>query len=103
MVEEQAHTVGCEDSLLHCKAFLVVSSGDAEDVASEFGSQAGTVNLLGHALVHEVGEFAFVDYLDGLLLASRWVGNVELEEKLVWVGGKDDENANVEDGWMESV
>ena len=39
--EQQAHTVGEEDTLLHGEALLVVAAGDAEDVALPLVTDAG--------------------------------------------------------------
>lgn len=46
--EEEADTAGVEDTLLHGETLLVVSSGDAEDVALELVADGVTGNLSAH-------------------------------------------------------
>lgn len=74
--EEKLNTGGVHNTLLHRETLLVVSSGDLEDVAGEFGADAVTRDLLAHALVHEDAEAALIFNVDELLGA---VGRVAVE------------------------
>lgn len=49
--EQETHTVGEQDTLLHRETLLVVTSRDFEDVALEFIAETVTWHFRGHALV----------------------------------------------------
>ena len=51
--KEETDTVWKEDTLFHGKALLVVSTGDAEDVALEFVAKGVSLDLLSDFLVIE--------------------------------------------------
>ena len=53
LAEEEAHTVGEKDTLLHGEALLVVTASDAEDVALELVAEGVAGDFLGHFLVVE--------------------------------------------------
>lgn len=57
--EEEADTVGVEDTLLHGETLLVVSSGDAEDVALELVADGVTRDLSAHLDSHYVSLMFF--------------------------------------------
>jgi len=65
--EEEADTGWMHDTLLHWEALLVVSAGDAEDVALELVADAVARNLVSHAALHEDTELALIFDLDQLL------------------------------------
>lgn len=67
VTEQQPDTGGVHDSLLHGKTLLVITAGDFEDVACEFGSYAVAGDFSAHAAVHEDTEFAVIFDLDELL------------------------------------
>lgn len=48
--EEEADTVGGQDTLLHGETLLVVATGDAEDVALELVAEGVAGNLSTHLL-----------------------------------------------------
>jgi hypothetical protein len=52
--EEQAYTVGQQDTLLHREALLVVSTSDTEDVSLPLVAERVTWDLLRHALFVEM-------------------------------------------------
>ncbi len=54
LLEEEAHTAGVHNSLNHGETLLVISAGDAEDVALELLTEGGAINLCGHTLLKEV-------------------------------------------------
>jgi hypothetical protein len=76
--EEETDTEGLHNTLLHGETLLVVSAGDAEDVALELVADGVTGDLLAHALLHEDGELALIFDVDELLAAVGRVGNVQL-------------------------
>ena len=76
--EEKPDTSRVHDTLLHRETLLVVSAGDAEDVALELIADAVAGDFLTHAAVHEDAELALVFDLDQLLGAIVGVGDVEL-------------------------
>lgn len=76
--EQEPDTGRVHDTLLHGEALLVVSTGDAEDVALELIADGVTGDFLTHAAVHEDAELALVFNLDQLLGAIVGVGDVEL-------------------------
>lgn len=88
--EQQAHTGGVHDTLLHRETLLVVSTGDAEDVALELVADGVAGDFLTHAAVHEDAQLALVFDLDQLLRAIVGVGDVELHR-----GGRGGECCNV--------
>ena len=53
LAEEQAHTVGKEDTLLHRETLLVVTTADAKDVALPLVTEGVNFNVLRHTLVVE--------------------------------------------------
>jgi len=67
--KEEADTSGVHDSLLHGETLLVITAGDAEDVASEFVADAVTWDFGTHSLIHEDAEFSLIFDLDELLAA----------------------------------
>ncbi len=78
VTQQQPHTRGVHDALLHGEPLLVVAARDLEDVAFEFGAQVVAGDLLAHAAVHEHAEFALIFDFDQLLRAVGGVGDVEL-------------------------
>jgi hypothetical protein len=54
LLQEQADTLGCHDTLLHGETLLVVASRDLEDVTLELIAQNVTNNLLVHTLIVEI-------------------------------------------------
>ncbi len=76
--EEEPDTGRVHDTLLHRETLLVVSTGDAEDVALELVANGVAGDFLTHAAVHEDAELALVFNLDQLLCAIVGVGDVEL-------------------------
>jgi len=64
LAEEKAHTGWVHNTLLHREALLVVSTGDAEDVALPFIADAVARNFLAHAAVHEDTQLAVILDLD---------------------------------------
>ena len=70
--------MGDENTLLHRETLLVVSARDAEDVSLELVAEGVSGYLLGHLFVIEDTETTFIVNIDGLLLARRRVGDVEL-------------------------
>lgn len=76
--EQEPDTGGVHDTLLHRETLLVVSTGDAEDVALELVADAVAGDFVTHAAVHEDAELALVFDLDQLLGAIVGVGDVEL-------------------------
>lgn len=86
--EEETDTSRVHDTLLHGETLLVVSTGDAEDVALELVADRVTGDFLTHAAVHEDAELALVFDLDQLLRAIVGVGDVELH---LDGGGRDGE------------
>lgn len=76
--EQQSDAGGMHDALLHGEPLLVVASGDAEDVAFEFGADGVAGDFLAHAAVHEDAEAALIFNFDELLSAVGRVGDVEL-------------------------
>lgn len=67
LAEQQPHTGGMHDSLLHGETLLVVAAGDFEDIACEFGSKGVAGHFLTHAAVDEDAEFTLVVDFDQLL------------------------------------
>jgi len=49
--EEEAHTVGGNDTLLHRKTLLVVAASNAEDVALPLGAKRVTGHLSAHLVI----------------------------------------------------
>lgn len=76
--EEEADTGRVHDTLLHGETLLVVSTGDAEDVALELIADGVTGNLSAHALVHEDTDLALILNVDELLAAIGRVADVQL-------------------------
>jgi len=76
--EEELHSVGQEDTLLHWETLLVISTGDAEDVAFPFVANRVGRNLLGHFLVVEDTVSFLIVEIEEFLGPSCGVGNVEL-------------------------
>lgn len=76
--EQEPDTGRVHDTLLHRETLLVVSTGDAEDVALELVADRVSGDFLSHAAVHEDAELALVFDLDQLLCAIVGVGDVEL-------------------------
>lgn len=76
--EQEPDTSRVHNTLLHRETLLVVSTGDAEDVALELVADAVAGDFLSHAAVHEDAELALVFNLDQLLGAIVGVGDVEL-------------------------
>lgn len=88
--EEQAHTGGVHDTLLHRETLLVVATSDLEDVALELIANTVAWDFLAHAAVHEDAQLALVVDLDQLLRAIGRVGDVELHlcgDEATTVGG----------------
>lgn len=67
-----------EDALLHGKALLVVTTGNAENVSLPFVSNGIAFNLLAHAFVIKDAEFVFIVNVDEFLAASGRIRDVEL-------------------------
>ena len=67
--------------LLHGEALLVVTAGDAENVASKLVTEAATVEFLCHPHVVHSPQLALVIDLDALLAASGRVCNVQLHAR----------------------
>lgn len=65
--EQEPDTGRVHDTLLHRETLLVVSTGDAEDVALELVADRVSGDFLSHAAVHEDAELALVFDLDQLL------------------------------------
>jgi len=78
--KEEFDTIREEDTLLHWETLLVVSTGDAEDVALEFIPKGVSGDFLADPLFVEATVAALIVDVDGLLLARRGVGNVELHD-----------------------
>jgi len=78
--KEELDTIREEDTLLHGETLLVVSSGDAEDVALEFIPKGVSGDFLADPLFVEDTETALIVDVDGLLFTRRGVGNVELHD-----------------------
>jgi len=78
LLEKETGTAGREDTLLHGETLLVVTAGDAEDVASELVAELLSVHLLGDALVVQAAELLLVIDLDELLVSGDGVCNVKL-------------------------
>lgn len=76
--EQETHTRGRHDALLHRETLLVVAARDAEDVALPLVAQALGGHLVAHALVHEDAQAALLVDLEDLLRAIRGVGDVQL-------------------------
>lgn len=53
LTEEEANTVGQQNTLLHRETLLVVTTTDAEDVAIPLVTERVDLDILGHALVVE--------------------------------------------------
>ena len=53
LTEEEANTVGQQNTLLHRETLLVVTTADTEDVALPLVTERVDLNILGHALVVE--------------------------------------------------
>jgi hypothetical protein len=75
--QQEADTIGQEDTLLHGETLLVVTSSDAEDVALELVAEGVARDLSRDALVVEDTSLTLIIEVDGLLAASGWVGNVQ--------------------------
>lgn len=78
IAEQQSDTRGVHNALLHRKTLFVVASGDAENIAFEFGANGVTRDFLAHTAVHEDAQFALIVDFDELLGTVCWVGDVEL-------------------------
>ncbi|EJK60870.1 hypothetical protein THAOC_18712 [Thalassiosira oceanica] len=78
LVHQEANAGVGEDALAHGETLLVVSSGDAHDVAGELLAEDGAVDLLGHAPLVEVLEALLIVDLDDLLEARGGAGDVDL-------------------------
>lgn len=66
-------------TLHHGEPLLVVSTGDAENVALELIAQGVTRHLLGDALVVERSHFKLIFNVDELLGPSGRIRNVQLQ------------------------
>lgn len=78
LTQEQAHTSGVHDTLLHRETLLVVATGDLEDVALELVANRVARNLLAHAVVHEDAHLALIFDIDQLLRPVGRVADVQL-------------------------
>ena len=78
LTEEQTHTRGQEDTLLHGETLLVVATSNAKDVALPFVTKRVDLNILGHTLIVKAAHETLIQELEGLLRARGRVGNVEL-------------------------
>jgi hypothetical protein len=76
--EEEAHTGGVHNTLLHGEALLVVAAGDLEDVALELVADGVARDFLTHAAVHEDAELALILNVDELLRAVGGERDVQL-------------------------
>jgi len=76
--EEELHSAGKENTLLHRETLLVVATGNAENVAFELITERIGGDLLGDLLVVEDTDSALVVDVNGLLFPSCGVGDVEL-------------------------
>jgi len=76
--EEEFDTGREHDTLLHRKALLVITAGDAEDIALPFITEAVTGHFVAHALLHEDAQLALILNLDEFLRPVGRVGNVQL-------------------------
>jgi hypothetical protein len=76
--EEETDTVGKEDTLLHGETLLVVSTGDAEDVALVLVTERVSSDFVGHLLLKEGTVFSLIFNVNELLGPSRGVGDIEL-------------------------
>jgi hypothetical protein len=81
--QQKSDTGRVHDTLLHGETLLVVSTGDAEDVALELIAEVVAGDFSAHALLHEVTELSLILNLDELLAAIGRVGDVQLH-----VGGR---------------
>ena len=77
LAEQQPNAGGVHDSLFHGEPLLVVSAGDLEDVACEFGPEGVGGHFLTHAAVHEDAEFALIFDFDQLLGTVGGVRDIE--------------------------
>ena len=78
LTEQQPYTSRVHAPLLHGKALLVVTAGDAEGVALEFVADAVARDLLAHATVDEDTQLTLLLDFDELLCAIGGVRDVEL-------------------------
>ncbi|KAI3481067.1 hypothetical protein L1887_56641 [Cichorium endivia] len=76
--EEETHTVGEEDTLLHGETLLVVTTADAEDVALPLVAERVDLDVLRHALLVEAANEALILDVERLLGTRGRVSNVEL-------------------------
>jgi len=78
LVHEETDAGVGEDALAHGEALLVVTAGNAEDVAGEFFAEDGAVDFLRHAAFVEVLEALFVIDFDDFLEARGGDGDIDL-------------------------
>jgi hypothetical protein len=76
--EEKTDTVGEKDTLLHGETLLVVSTGDAEDVALVLVTERVSSDFVRHLLLEEGTVFSLIFDVNELLGPSCGVGDVEL-------------------------
>lgn len=76
--EEEADTVGEEDTLLHGETLLVVTTADAEDVTLPLLAEGVDLNVLRHALLVEASDKSLILDVERLLGTRGRVSNVEL-------------------------
>jgi hypothetical protein len=58
--EEESDTGRVQDALLHGETLLVVSTGNAKDVALELVAEVVTDDFLAHSLLHKVAELTLI-------------------------------------------
>lgn len=76
--QQESHSGGVHDTLLHGETLLVVAAGNLEDVALELVTEEVGVDLLAHSLLVEASESVLVLNVDALLGALSGVCDVEL-------------------------
>lgn len=76
--EEEADTVGEENTLLHRETLFVVATSDTENIAFPLITERISCDLLSNSLVVEDTVFSLIIIIDGFLFPSCGVGNVEL-------------------------
>jgi len=86
--EEERHTSGTKDALLHGETLLVVAARDAENVALELFAKFVAFDFSGHALVVEDTELLFVIDVVALFHTRGRVGNVKLHGGCAWMSSK---------------
>lgn len=76
--KEELDTGREHDTLLHGKALLVITAGDAENVALPLITETVSGNFVAHTLLHEDAQLALIVNLEELLRPIGRVGDVQL-------------------------